>query len=179
MRAEDHAMEAQSRAATEPQMRAAAERRGAVLLPDVVQSFDLPLCPSDPLAEASGPPEKDPRKGCLERRNDAAFNLQVEGARTRLLIPAVYGRDWEAPYGRIARRDNTFVLLVPVPKSRRARGGHACTCFAGGYVIPSDYPIKHVDGFVLDAVEGPIVVERELVWIVVDVIDWRCDSTGI
>jgi hypothetical protein len=37
----------------------------------------------------------------------------------------------------------------------------------------------HVDGFVLDDSEEPIEVETELVRIVVDVIDWRCDSTGL
>jgi hypothetical protein len=183
MQAADRAMQAQARAKTEPQMRAAAARYGAVLLPAVVQSIELPRCPSDPLAEAYGHPWLDPRKGCLDRNpKEGVYRIRVEGAKPRLLIDVAYGRDWELPYGRIAQRGNTFVLLDPIAHPRKARDGHACSCFIGseGYSHEhNDYPILHVDGFVLDDVESPIVLERELVWIDVDVIEWRCDSTGI
>jgi hypothetical protein len=161
-------------------MRAAAEARGAVLLPIEAREMELPVgC--DLETHEPPPPGVDPftcdsafrTRTCAGStdRGRTFVTRSIDGT-TQLLVPIPSpGQDWR--YTRLARRGNTLVILNPRIVLRRTVGSvRECYCSAG----PSIITCQRVKAFVLDAVFTP-QIEEVSVPIVEGIFDWSCKAT--
>ena len=170
-----------NRARAEPAMRAAAEARGARLLP-----AEATLIPR-PLDCAEGRDEAVPRAeggnvdfciaraqelgGCIRRTGDGhTFRILRAGAPPKLAIP-VRPDGWR--YAGIAERGDKLLLLLPRLSPRSVGAATQCEC--DGMPRPS-CPEDHV--FLID--DRPSV-EIEEIWVpmIEDQLDWRCASTAV
>jgi hypothetical protein len=162
---------ARNRAHAEPAMRAAAEQRGATLLPDVARNIVVgPPC---------GTPETHLVWGCLEpSAREGVYRLQrvpQYGITTTSIVVVATRQPSLAPYVRLARAGHSLLLLVPDVTRRRVRSAEACGCDSGwttGTIRVS---------FVLNGIDDLDVTDVEEVHVpmVEDFVDWRCRITFV
>jgi hypothetical protein len=167
-------------ARAEPAMRAAAQARGAVLLPLELRELARPL----PCAGESDQPE--PPSGaeheicllmareshtCTASAADGSYLvLRQPGERPKLVIPVPAPN---GPYTRVARRGDTVFILRPEISPRIV--GHATQCECDG--MPRVIcPMVH--GFVLDDVFVPHVEELS-VPMTEDQWQWSCKAWAV
>lgn len=160
-------LEQENRKHSEPVMRAAAMKRGAVLLPALAWGFNTRHCDSLVV------PELAPENGCVHWESSDRRAFRMRDARGNVTL-AVRVRSPAWYYARLARRGGTLYVLVPKISRRIVGEATQCECVRQtGYVLGSP------DEFAFTLEDLPLEeVEEVEVPIVEDILKWHCKVTA-
>jgi hypothetical protein len=159
---------AQNLALAEPDMREAAERRGAILLPLTALHLRIPSCDTSGISELlrSEFPPPDPLGRCAEWAPGGKF-FRIVSDREKPKL-AVVVQEHDRLYARIARRGNKLFVLEPRVSPQEVREVTECECNGMPYVVNiSQF------AFVMDDIESP-EIERIAVPMTEFAIAWKC-----
>jgi hypothetical protein len=169
---------ARNLAHAEPEMHAAAERRGAVLLPVEAQHVLLPppcnivergvnLAGGYPYAPESGWKCEAAVSATDDRR---LFRLKDDRGKVWLGIEVAWT---DRPYARLARRGSTVFLLEPRITRKNVGAWTQCECDGMPRVV---YQAR--DAFVIDDIPS-VKIEIVEVPMTEESVDWDCKTIGL
>lgn len=169
-------LEQRNRVRAEPVMRAVAERRGAVLLPNQPEFISLGSCEMFG-AHAGPPPVLPPASGwggphypCMVSGGDVGPTRRILGADGKVRTAVLILKDHPG-YARLAKRGNVLFLLAAAASDRRVGGITVCECEGGEDVVEPG--VTEEMAFILD--EMPVDrVEEVRVPITVEFLEWKC-----